>query len=130
MSETSQNTQTKAGFKDYMLYAVTGAILHPLIAGIMSFLLSMLELWYYQGESGNFAMAMLLASSFFMVGCIIFSTAGIFYSLLFSIIYNNTAHGKANSVSNRFLYNVLFSIAIGIISPIVIFILFQLGNLT
>lgn len=129
MSEATDITPPrKADSKDYVYYIVTGAIIHPIVAGIMSFVLSMLELLFNQDQTANFAVTMLLASGFFLITCSMFAMAGGFFSLVFGIIYNNTAHGKASSPSNRFLYNILFSIVIGIISPIILFILFQFTN--
>lgn len=129
MSETSEITlPRKANFKDYILYAVTGAIIHPIIAGVFSFILVGLEMLYaylVSNSLGMFTLFMILGTSplgiFVMLPMFVF--AGVFYSTVFGFIYNSTPHGKANTVSNRLLYSIVFSHIIAIISPIVVYIL-------
>jgi hypothetical protein len=130
MTETPESTPLprKPELLDYFKYALIGAILHPIVGGVMSILLSTIE-YLYNKEVAWFGLSMLYALAMFTpLGIVLFSTAGAIYSLVFSFIYNRTAHGKASSVSNRFLYNLLFSILMGVVGPVLVFILFQFAG--
>lgn len=130
MSQTSEITPRKAQFKDYLVYATLGGIIHPIAGIAFSFVLAGLETLYYYYSSnsiGPFTFIALLGVSplGIFVSLPMFVTAGAIYSILFGLIYNATAHGKANSVSNRILYNIVFSCVMGVVGPIVVVVLFQ-----
>ena len=134
MESTSEIAPQKASIKDYLIYAALGGIIHPMVGGVFSLLLAGLDalyIKYVSNEMGVFALAILLGASppGIFVCLPMFISTGIFYSVVFGLIYNATSHGKANSPSNRVLYNVLFSLAMAVIGPIGVFITLQILTL-
>lgn len=133
MSSSSEVETPKTSIKDYFIYAAIGGIIHPIAGGAFSFLLTGLDLLYanfVSNEMGLFTGSVLIgATPLGIVICVpMFILAGAFYSVVFGLIYNATSHGKANSDSNRILYNVLFSLAMAVIGPTLIYSILQVVN--
>ncbi|MBL8089885.1 MAG: hypothetical protein JNJ43_06135 [Anaerolineales bacterium] len=122
MNSTPATESTKTTIKDYAKYAATGAIIHPLLAGFVSAIFAAFDFFTNKDEMTTFFGLLFVGVGFFPLLLAMFVIAGVFYSVAFGLVYNNT-FGKAVSSSKKFLYNILFSILAAIISPIVVYIL-------
>lgn len=133
MDSNSEVETPKTSIKDYFMFAAIGGIIHPIAGGAFSFLLVGLDALYANYVSkqiGLFTGSVLIGTSpLGIFVCVpMFISAGAFYSVVFGLIYNATSHGKANSKSNRILYNILFSLVMAAIGPIIVYIVLQTIN--
>lgn len=133
MDSNSEVETPKTSIKDYFMFAAIGGIIHPIAGGAFSFLLVGLDALYANYVSkqiGLFTGSVLIGTSpLGIFVCVpMFISAGAFYSVVFGFIYNATSHGKANSGSNRILYNILFSLVMAAIGPIIVYIVLQTIN--
>ena len=130
MNSTIETTSTKAGIQEYVKYAATGAIIHPLLAGFITILFGVFDYLRYGNDSSEFFSTVILLGLLagFPVCITLFIGTGIFYSLSFGIVYNNILFGKNLTTSKKFLHNILFSIIMSVISPIIVYILFSISD--
>lgn len=133
MNSTPEVEAPKASFKDYLIYAAMGGIIHPIAGGVFSFLLVGLDLLYAKFTNNAISLftmsAVLGTSPLGIFVCVpMFISAGAFYNVVFGLFYNATKHGKANSASNRVLFSVLFSLAMAVIGPIGVYIIMHIAS--
>jgi hypothetical protein len=129
MNTTAETTSTQAGFGEYAKYAATGALIHPLLAGFVSILFGAFDYFMYGNESTVFfsTVIMLGLIAGFPVCIALFILTGVFYSVAFGVVYNNTL-GKALPTAKKFQHNLIFSIIMSFISPVIVYILFTISN--